>query len=207
MRKLYRFTLIRVLIRFNRSSKSNCDPLGFPLGEELGLGSEQSSDPLQICACGRGQGAGASEWASKLGVPAVGSYRRPVPTGHGAVRAGPAPLALPTSSSPAAHCTFLQHDGRARCRLHTSTSASRPPSPCRRCLMCPHIRPPRAVSQPQNSACAYVRARLRAIGVGFRAGGRAVKNWGANGVSASEKSKVAVRSRSAGVERPRYIAR
>ena len=41
--------------------------------------------------------------------------------------------------------------------------------------MCPHIRPPRAVSQPQNSACAYVRARLRAIGVGFRAGGRAVK--------------------------------
>ena len=126
------FTLIRVLIRFNRSSKSNCDPLGFPLGEELGLGSEQSSDPLQICACGRGQGAGASEWASKLGVPAVGSYRRPVPTGHGAVRAGPAPLALPTSSSPAAHCTFLQHDGRARCRCRELPPPPPPPPPGRR---------------------------------------------------------------------------
>ena len=156
----------------------------------MGLGSEQSSDPLQICACGRGQGAGASEWASKLGVPAVGSYRRPVPTGHGAVRAGargPSVSLRRTGAARTADKIF------ARCTLHvpsarrsrslplpraaasTSTSASRPPSPCRRCLMCPHIRPPRAVSQPQNSACAYVRARLRAIGVGFRAGGRAVK--------------------------------
>ena len=121
------FTLIRVLIRFNRSSKSNCDPLGFPLGEELGLGSEQSSDPLQICACGRGQGAGASEWASKLGVPAVGSYRRPVPTGHGAVRAGargPSVSLRRTGAARTADKIF------ARCTLHVPSarrSRSLPP--------------------------------------------------------------------------------
>ena len=150
----------------------------------LGLGSEHSSDPYRsVHVVEAREPALASTGGGVL--PASSAY-----TGHGAARAGargPSVSLRRTGAARTADKIF------ARCTLHvpsarrsrslplpraaasTSTSASRPPSPCRRCLMCPHIRPPRAVSQPQNSACAYVRARLRAIGVGFRAGGRAVK--------------------------------
>ena len=148
------------------------------------MGSEQSSDPLQICACGRGQGAGASEWASKLGVPAVGSYRRPVPTGHGAARAGargPSVSLRRTGAARTADKIF------ARCTLHVPSarrSRSLPPPPP----------PPPPGRRHRAAAVSYVPAhspaarRLTAaeqrllllglgseLGVGFRAGGRAVK--------------------------------
>ena len=139
----------------------------------MGLGSEHSSDPYRsVHVVEAREPALASTGGGVL--PASSAY-----TGHGAARAGargPSVSLRRTGAARTADKIF------ARCTLHvpsarrsrslplpraaasTSTSASRPPSPCRRCLMCPHIRPPRAVSQPQNSACAYVRVRLRARG-------------------------------------------
>ena len=139
----------------------------------MGLGSEHSSDPYRsVHVVEAREPALASTGGGVL--PASSAYR---PWG-GEGRTG----AARTADKFFARCTLHVPSARRsrslplpRAAASTSTSASRPPSPCRRCLMCPHIRPPRAVSQPQNSACAYVRARLRAIGVGFRAGGRAVK--------------------------------
>jgi hypothetical protein len=179
------------------------------------LGSEQSSDPLQICACGRGQGAGASEWASKLGVPAVGSYRRPVPTGHGAARAGargPSVSLRRTGAARTADKIF------ARCTLHVpSARRSRslpppppPPPPGRRhraaAVSCARTFARRAPSHSRRTAPVLMLGFGSELGVGFRAGGRAVKLGRKRRVSKREIETCRALSKR-GRRRPRYIAR
>ena len=141
-----------------------------------GVGSERSPDPY-----GSNPAVGARELAlvGKLGVPVVrpkpassasraAAHNRPWGAKAGAraaavmpsatLRGTAAPLALPTSSSAAAHGTFHQNDGRSlpaksshiQLQLHLTY---RPSSPCRRCLVCPHERPLRVVSQSPTSAC------------------------------------------------------
>ena len=133
----------------------------------LGLGSEHSSDPYRsVHVVEAREPALASTGGGVL--PASSAY-----TGHGAARAG--------ARGPS---VFKAHRRRSHCRqdlrpLHTarsfsttvalaaastSTSAQAAVTVPPLSHMCPHIRPPRAVSQPQNSACAYVRVRLRARG-------------------------------------------
>jgi hypothetical protein len=146
----------------------------------VGLGSEQSSDPYRsVHVVEAREPALASEPAScgRTGggvLPASSAYR---PWGGEGRRARP--LGILKAHRRRSHCrqdlrplhtarsfstTVALAAAAASCRLHLhlrlQAAVTVPPLS----HMCPHIRPPRAVSQPQNSACAYVRVRLRARG-------------------------------------------
>ena len=180
------------------------------------MGSEQSSDPYRsVHVVEAREPALASEPAScgRTGggvLPASSAYR---PWGGEGRRARP--LGILKAHRRRSHCRQdlrPLHTARsfsttvALAAASTSTSASRPPSPCRRCLICARTFARRAPSHSRRTAPVLMLGFGSELGVGFRAGGRAVKLGRKRRVSKREIETCRALSKR-GRRRPRYIAR